>query len=454
MFRVLRFNIAKIAIFAVSFILGGIVYLGVSLFGAIKAPTGQQQQQTNLEVGSVELNDTKFNGEFKLFAVTDNPVDLGYDKTGAIYFLGQSGEIVKSTFDEDNKRQLSRYFEIETGKFLRKNGCSAIAFHPDFTSKHTRGYGKFFVAMAEQKDAGFAFEPIKGETHQEVIYEFTATDHLKGDFAGNSREVFRISGLPDVEGNMITDLTFDHRGLLYIGVCDSTNSENSRASDLQSVYGKVLRIDPLKDDARDQPYRVPGSNPFYLVESSLSELWSYGLRNPHTITYDPFREWVCISDTGQDMLEEINVSHFGAEFFGWNLSEGSFFYPPAGRNVVGDEIASPQIEYARGSDVGRNVGGMIYRGERFPYLDGKAIFADESGRLLTAEVAPEKHTRRLNVLKPFGEIKGAVKSMKSGPNGELFVLCENGKIFELSKTRPMLRHQRNHRAMLAVTGLY
>lgn len=445
MFRNLILNGAKIAIFLLSVLFGAVLHTGINVYDAL-ATVNETPEPV---IGDVVINDAKFDGEFKLFAVTENPVDLGFDKDGTIYFLGETGAIVKSTFDEEKRRQLSSFYTIETANFLPGTGCSAIAFHPDFSTKHSRGYGKFFVALAESKGSGAAFEKVDGEKHQEVIYEFTATDHLSGDFTGSNREVIRISGLPDVEGNVIKDLTFDHRGLLYVGICDSPETQNSKASNLQSVYGKVLRIDPLRDETLSRPYRIPGSNPFFLVKNSLSELWSYGLRDPHTVSYDPFREWVCISDTGQDMLEEINVSHFGAEFFGWNLSEGSFFYPPAGKHVVGDEISSPQIEYARSSIVGRNVGGVIYRGERFPYLDGKAIFVDEGGQLLTAEVAPEKHTKKLNILKPFGEIKGEVKSMKSGPDGELFVLCENGKIFELSKTRPMLRHQRRHSAMLA-----
>ncbi|MDF1751938.1 MAG: PQQ-dependent sugar dehydrogenase [Verrucomicrobiales bacterium] len=445
MLQALNLNAAKLVIFAVSTIFGGVGYITADVIGMFsRAP---EEVST---VGGVELSKTKFDGEFTLFAVTDNPVDLGFVKDSSIYFLSQTGNIVKSTFDEENNRQLSRYFDFESASFLAEAGCSAIAFHPDFSSEHTRGYGKFFVALAEKKGSGVTFEGVENEKHQEVIYEFTAKNHLSDKFEGTHREVIRLSSLGDVEGSVITDLTFDHRGLLYVGVCDSPNSETSKASDLESVYGKVLRIDPLYDVENDTAYRIPRSNPFYLVNNSLSELWSYGLRRPHTVSYDPFREWVCISDSGQDMLEEINVSHFGAEFFGWNLSEGSFFYPPSGKLLVGEEITSPQIEYARSAMVGRNVGGMIYRGERFPFLDGKAVFADDTGRLMAATLTPDQHTTKIHLLQPFSEIKGGVKSLKNGPDGEIFVFCEDGKIFELNKTRPMQRHQRYHYAMLAM----
>jgi hypothetical protein len=454
MLRSIRISFAKIVIFGSSIIFGGVAYLAANLAADLATDLAIvfniSGKGDDNPIGNVQLTNTKFDGAFKLYAVTEKPVDLGYDENGSLYFLSQTGEIVKSTFDLGNRRQLCKFFNVASQNFLEEAGCSAIAFHPDFANQHTRGYGKFFVSVAEKIGAGQSFEDVDIEHHQEVIYEFTSSDHYSNEFTGKRREVLRLSGLPNIKGSVITDLTFDHRGLLYIGVADSFETDKSKASDLESVYGKVLRIDPLFDVERNTPYRVPRSNPFYLVKNSLSELWSYGLRNPHTVTYDPFREWVCISDTGKDLLEEFNVSHFGAEFFGWNLSEGSYFYPPSQKHAVSEEITSPQIEYARGGSVGRNVGGMIYRGERFPFLDGKAIFADETGQLLVGEVTPNRNTRKLDVLKANGEIKGAVKSMKVGPSGELFVFCEDGKIFELEKARPMMRHYYTRRPMVAM----
>ncbi|MDF1812816.1 MAG: PQQ-dependent sugar dehydrogenase [Verrucomicrobiales bacterium] len=445
MLRSLTLIRAKIAIFAASVLFGGVAWIAADIVSSMRTV----YNAPDFQLKSIEFNDAKFDGEFTLFAETEKPVDLGFVKEGDLFLLSQNGTIVKSSAIGGKQRRVSEYFTIETENFLESGGCTAIAFHPDFSTKHTRGYGKFFVALTEKKGAGKTFEQVDGETYQEVIYEFSTDDHLAANFKGTRREILRVSNLPDVTGTVITDLTFDHKGHLYVGVADSSDTSRSRASDLFSVYGKVLRIDPLIDSKTKAPYRIPSSNPFFLVKNSLPELWSYGLRNPHTVAYDPFREWVCISDTGLDMLEEINVSHFGAEFFGWNLSEGSFYYPPARMNQVGEEIFSPQIEYARSSKIGKNVGGMIYRGERFPFLDGKAVFADDSGQILVAEVTPSQSTTRLSVLKPFGNMKGAVKSLKTGPEGEIFVFCEDGKVFELDKSRALLQHVHFHRALFA-----
>ena len=432
----------KIALFLISAIFGAIVYiLGASLFTrALVDPN------LSLQIGSIELEPTGFDGELKLYAVAHQPVDLGFDGSGALYLLNQTGSIVKKGI---NQAEHSKFHQVERPNFIPAAGCSAVAFHPDFLNKKNRGFGKFYLALAEKKGSGKTAFRCEEPDHQEVVVEFTTRDPLASRFEGSIREVLRIDVPAKLDGNALTDLTFDHRGLLYIGIADSLAPEKSSASNLESIHGKVLRINPLEDNQKKRPYGVPRSNPFFLVSNSLPELWSYGLRKPHSVSYDPFREWICISDTGQDLLEEINVSAFGAEFFGWNLSEGSYFYPLSDIHATGEGIVSPQIEYARGRGVGKNVGSVIYRGERFPYLDGKAVFADETGRLLAATVEPDKTTNKLHILKPGGDLTGNVISLKEGPSGELFFFCDTGEIFELSKARRAQAGGLSTRALLA-----
>jgi len=446
MIRKSRISAVKVVIVIVSMLLGAGGYTG---FQIVSAFSNHAEEEVRSKVGAIELNKTIFDGEFQLVAQTEKPVDLGFDSSGGLYFLSQSGRIIKSITDSEQNRVLIPYHDLETKNFSKSAGCEVMAFHPDFSVEQSRGCGKFYVVVSEQKGSGKLFEPIEGETHQEVLYEFSARDHRTNRFEGTSRELLRIGGMEGVNGVAITELTFDPQGFLYIGVSDSQDPKKSQASELDSIYGKVLRIDPLIEKGAVAPYRIPVNNPFQLVKSSLPELWSYGLRNPHSVSFDPFRDWVCVSDSGVDMLEEINISSEGAEFFGWNLSEGSYFYPPVEGDRVGDGIVFPQIEYARGQKVGKNVGGIIYRGERFPSLDGKVVFMDESGQLISAEIDPKKRVKRLAILKAGGELVGGVRSLKTGPDGEIFVLCEDGKILELGKARPMQTHQYSHIAMLA-----
>src|SRR4051794_37784020 len=76
-------------------------------------------------------------------------------------------------------------------------------------------------------------------------------------------------------------LAFGPDGLLYAGVGDGGNandSPNSDAEDPGSLLGKILRIDPR--GATAGAHGVPADNPFG------SEVWSFGLRNPWRFSFD------------------------------------------------------------------------------------------------------------------------------------------------------------------------
>ncbi len=444
MVRKSGFGVSKIAVVIASMLFGAGGYTGVQFINSFSTP----DLAVRSKVGEIELTEAIFDGEFQFYGFTEKPMDLGFDSSGGIYFLSKIGRIVKSIIDSEKNRVLIPYLDIQTENFLKPSGCEVMAFHPDFSVEQSHGYGKFYVVVSEKKGSGKLFENVIGETHQEVLYEFCSRDHRANRFEGTSRELFRLGGMDGVKRRVITELTFDPHGLLYVGVADLIDPKRSLASELGSIYGKVLRIDPLFEK-EGAPYRIPDDNPFFFVKSSLPELWSFGLRNPHSVSFDPFRDWVCVSDSGLDMLEEINISWEGAEFFGWNLSEGSYFYPPVAGDLVSEGIVCPQVEYARGHEVGRNVGGIIYRGERFPSLDGRAVFMDENGHLITAEIEPKKRVTQLAILKAGGDLLGGVRSLKAGPDGEMFVLCEDGKIFELGKAHQTQAHQYSHFAMLS-----
>lgn len=418
-----------LTILILSILLGGGSYLGAVTF--IKATTENSQSK---------IPDNSLTGEMELFAVTEKPIDLGFDERGFLYILNQSGTIMKCIDQDSQAQQMSKFYEMGGGNFLPNQGCSTFALHPDYLIKHTPGYGKIYISASEVAGSGNVFETIETEHHQEVIYELTNLDPNSEVFSGEKREVMRISA-ERADHNVFTDLTFDNVGHLYVGISDT--SAQSRAIDLGSIYGKVLRVDPTKNIKKGLAYSIPERNPFYYVTSSLKEIWAYGLRQPHAIYFDPFNRSICISDTGVEGFEEINFSTTGAEFFGWNIAEGSFFVPTVTRQNVSEGIIKPQIEYSRNDEIGRNVGGFIYRGEQFPHLDGKSIFADETGQLLLSDTSAITKANEISILLE-SPVSGSFKvnGLKQGPSGELFLLCDSGEIYELKKYNPYKKFQR------------
>lgn len=124
----------------------------------------------------------------------------------------------------------------------------------------------------------------------------------------------------DAQIHSIGGLAFGSDGSLYVGIGDASYfldviAFSMRAQNVDSLAGKVLRINPLTGDGySDNPFfdGDPGSN--------RSKVFAYGLRNPFRLTIQPETGNVFIGDVGYNTWEELNTGR-GANF-GWPCYEG------------------------------------------------------------------------------------------------------------------------------------
>lgn len=109
-------------------------------------------------------------------------------------------------------------------------------------------------------------------------------------------------------------LHFGPDGKLYAAVGDHWHGLRD-AQSLQSLFGKILRINP--DGS------IPEDNPFYGVTSgSYRAIWAMGLRNPFTFAIHPRTGRMLINDVGSKW-EEVNEGFAGANY-GWPYEQGNF----------------------------------------------------------------------------------------------------------------------------------
>ena len=117
-----------------------------------------------------------------------------------------------------------------------------------------------------------------------------------------------------------------------------------------------------------------------------------GFRNPWRFSFDPVTGDLYCGDVGEHTFEEINLVVRGGDY-GWNYMEGRGVFrggPPPG-TVEESDLTPSILEYthangleipggkAEGSAV---MGGVVYRGSKYPELAGDYIFGDfVSGRL-------------------------------------------------------------------------
>jgi hypothetical protein len=171
-------------------------------------------------------------------------------------------------------------------------------------------------------------------------------------------------------------LQFGPDGYLYIstgdGGCCGDPLEN--AQDLESLLGKVLRIDPRPSGG--DPYSIPPDNPF-VGEPGEDEIWSYGLRNPWRFSFDRLTWDLVIGDVGEDAWEEIDYAPaptVGRGMnFGWDCREGMHDYEPEGCT---GPFAEPVFEYPNDETTCSITGGYVVRDPTLGDLYGRYLYAD------------------------------------------------------------------------------
>ncbi|MFP3914655.1 MAG: PQQ-dependent sugar dehydrogenase [Actinomycetota bacterium] len=249
-------------------------------------------------------------------------------------------------------------------------------------ARHPTDDGRLFVHYTD----------TSGDT---VVSGFSLGDDLAGD-EGSERVLLTVDQpASNHNGGMIQ---FGPDGALYLGLGDGGGAGDrfGNGQNRDTLLGGLVRID---------------------VESGSAELWQHGLRNPWRFWID--NETIWIGDVGQSSYEEINrapVTEEGINY-GWPILEGTHCYQRADCDTSG--LRLPLVEIARGDGGACSVtGGVVYRGEEIPELDGRFLFSDYCGGFLRSADGDgnvEDHTDQVGVA-------GQVVSFGVDGQNEVYVL--------------------------------
>ncbi|MET0342629.1 MAG: PQQ-dependent sugar dehydrogenase [Polyangiales bacterium] len=238
----------------------------------------------------------------------------------------------------------------------------------------------------------------------------------------------------DETSHTIGTVLFGPDEALYVGTgdgCDFTRAQAvcTRALDVGSLAGKILRIDPRTG-------RGLSDNPFFDGDagSNASKVYQLGLRNPFRFAFGP-EGALYVGDVGWNAWEEINRAGPGASF-GWPCFEGgngvslpqpAYAAMPRCAELRGDDVTPAFYAYGRDGPV-LGVGsavmvGDVYRGSAYPPMYRGALFyADVNRRELrfvTFDEAGGVASAQL-----FQEGVGYPTQITSDPEtGDLFVLA-------------------------------
>ena len=346
-------------------------------------------------------------------------------------------------------------------------GLNPIAFDPEYATN-----GIFYTAHLETNSTinaspvstnvpgliltGYAITarvnpPTGTIRYESVLVEWNDTNINNATFEGTAREILRV-GLND-RIHPMGDLLFnplaqaadpDYRNL-YIAQGDGSAGESSATRTtpqrLDALQGKILRITPdlnlrpADELSASGSYRIPttGPDPNPFVSLSLSglrkEIFAYGFRNCHRISWDPVSNLILENDIGLHAWEEVNIVQKGVNY-GYSEREGAeqLFVGGLNNGRTGSQVGVPfpvsdlltvnglaspvqpvypvaQYSHWDGDGISS---GVLYRGSLMPEMRGKYIFGDiANGRVFYSDFAEmlAAHDGDRNTVAPVYELQ-------------------------------------------------
>jgi glucose/arabinose dehydrogenase len=351
------------------------------------------------------------------------------DLNGPLYILDTTTKKLTTYLNFNGRGTPAGLFDKLTIDAGFANGFITFQFDPDYTRN-----GKFYTIHLEDPALPGSLLPhnISGYTptvaittpgaiqREAVLIEWTDTNIANSTFEGTARELMRVQ--LNTRIHPMGDLIFNptaRRGdadwrVLYIGCGDGGSGEQQNSSMrlnpqfLDTLVGKILRIIPDLQEHTDSStvsgngrYRIPNDNPFAATAGARKEIWAYGLRNPHRLSWDVE---LIAAVVGLHTWETVDVIHKGANY-GYPLREGHELLKPdnttgplpepdrlpvqTSARVLDGTVAPeyPVIQYPHTKEGGDAIaGGFVYRGKLLPALDGKYVFGDiTTGRIWYAD---------------------------------------------------------------------
>ena len=320
--------------------------------------------------------------------------------------------------------------EVPFGVYNRlESGFISFEFHPEFAKN-----GLIYTVHSERAPGnpakpnfippGFGAEEV---TFHNVITEWRATNPAANTFAGTRRELLRVAHIVDSLTHPMGFAGFnptakpgsEDYGLIYTSGSDLgfSNGQGPKANNpsttqrLDSVIGAILRIDPRSPSVSGGmkglgDYTIPPTNRFAADgdPKSLGEIYAYGFRNAHRLSWDSADGTMFAADIGMSQIEEVNIVRNGGNY-GWMKREGYWengmirpggalnqLYPLAAEVLDGrqkDEFIYPVAIYDHDEGLAITAG-FPYHG-RIEALQGKFVFGDIArGRLFAADLVAMK----------------------------------------------------------------
>jgi glucose/arabinose dehydrogenase len=402
------------------------------------------------------------------------PTAMDFDASGRMFIAEQRGVV---RVYQNGQLLATPFLDIQNQvNFVQDRGLLGIAVHPNFpatpyvyvaytydpaeAANHTGLAGRDGAGNRVARVTRFTANSATGfntaVAGSETIIVGTnstwanisspnqdSTDNMNLPPSGGQNGTLRDILIADSRSHTVGNLAFGPDGMLYIANGDGTSfgrvdARTTRVQNLDSLSGKILRVNPLTGQA-------PADNPFYNGDpnSNRSKVYNLGLRNPFRFAFQPGSGTLYVGDVGWNTWEEINRGR--GENFGWPFYEGA--NGTSAQTGGYRDLAEAQAFYSTNPDVqaplwarAHSAGGVaivagdFYTGTAYPTAYRNALFLSDFGDN-QLRVLRLNGDGSLNSVTPLNLNVGGVVEMTMGRDGLMYYVdIANGRVGRLTFT--------------------
>ncbi len=362
---------------------------------------------------------------------------------GYAYVLERHGKLLKVSWPDGNQRETVLDFTDQDISQEFENGTLGFALHPEFGQSSSPAKGWVFIYYTLEED---------GATHNILM----RADLSSGDATTRITDAVQLIKQRRQLSNGFHnggEVEFGSDGFLYLAIGDLSDIDYEHPVSRHFAAG-ILRLDvdkkggdishPIRrtpDAASTDHYFIPSDNPFVDRPDTLEEYWAMGLRNPFRFSFDPQTGAMWIGEVGDSFYEEVNVATSGGNNFQWPFAEGFEMGDRDNFNIVGNETP-PHYAYKHTAVDRAVIGGLVYRNDRYPMLQGKYLFGDNgSGRLLSIPIeGSDLEAEEFAFIDQLGQLGLAGFSLS--PEGDILIVtlgrkdADTGIILKVTEEKP------------------
>lgn len=339
-----------------------------------------------------------------------------------IYVLERDGKFYRADYPSGQNKTLLLDLTPKLGTVDLENGALGFDLHPEFGVQGSPNAAYVYVyytayGTPTQVNHLSRFDLSKPTVEARVASELPLIAQERNN------EAFHNGG----------SVEFGPDGFLYLAVGEMANLKCHQRIDC-GFFSGIFRIDvDQKGGSVSRPishkplngttgnYMIPLDNPFVNMPNAMEEYWAMGLRNPFRISFDPKTGDLWAGDVGSTIWEEVDLIRKGYNYQ-FPYIEGN---EPSGKNkpkqIIGRE-KGPIYTYRHTALLRSAIGGIVYRGSKYPELQGQYLFSDNYGGYIFSLPAQDKPVDKVTTLAKTSMVaQRGITSLIEAPDGNILL---------------------------------